>query len=387
MYRIRTLNPISEKGLSLFGDHYTISDTEPNPCAILVRSQIMHEMDIPDSLLAVGRAGAGTNNIPIDRFTSIGVPVFNTPGANANAVKELVLTGLLLAARNICAAWEYLRQLQGSDQELHALVEQNKGLFVGTELPGKTLGVIGLGSVGVLVANSACDLGMKVVGYDPAMTVKNAWKLQSNVEQADSLDQVMRQADFVTLHVPLLKQTKHLIDAQLISKMRAGAVLLNFARSEIVDAQAVLGAIASEQLHYYVCDFPHNELRSHSQVICLPHLGASTVEAQQNCAVMVVQQIRDYLKYGHIRNAVNFPDVKLSPSKGARLAIVNANVPNMVAQISSVLSQHQLNIVDMINKSKQDTAYTLIDVDHSVAPGVLEVLRAIEGVVRVRHLA
>jgi len=386
MFSIQTLNPISPIGLALFGDLYQLDQIDQDPHAVLVRSTKMHEFSIPESLLAVGRAGAGTNNIPIDKMSLTGIPVFNTPGANANAVKELVITGLLLVSRNIFAAWQYLQTLQGDDAQLHQLVEKNKKQFVGSELMGKTLGVVGLGHIGVMVANAACDLGMRVVGFDPAIKVENAWKLQSSVEQASSIEEAVGTADFVTVHVPLLEKTKHLIDSMLLSKFKPNNVLLNFSRSEVVDTQAVERFIQDQSLRAFVCDFPQAHLREYPQVICLPHLGASTKEAEQNCAVMVAQQVKEFLEYGHIRNSVNFPSIKLTQKFQYRLSIVNANVPNMVAQISTVLSQQQLNIVDMINKSKGDLAYTLIDVDQPLSEEMINSIKRIDGIIRVRYL-
>lgn len=387
MYKIKTLNNIAQIGLDEFNPkHYQVASELDDPDAILVRSHDMHGMLLPASVEVVGRAGAGINNIPVDELTKQGIPVMNTPGANANAVKELVITGMLLACRNICSAWEYTRHLDGDDETIHAQVEKHKKQFAGFELPGKTLAVVGLGHIGVKVANVGVHLGMKVIGYDPAITVRNAWELSSSVIHAESLDELLPQADFITFHIPLIEATRHLINQTRLQKMKTGVVLLNFARDGIIDNRALADAIDQKQVSTYVCDFPVNIFQHNPHVICLPHLGASTKEAEENCAVMIAQQVQDYLENGHIHNSVNFPAVKLLRTEGFRLAIANANVPNMVAQISTALSEKENNIVDMINRSRGEIAYTLIDVNNPIDDETLANIRAIKGVIRARRL-
>ncbi len=384
--KILTLNAISARGLARLPEHYTVGGDIVDPDGILVRSANMHEMDIPASVQAIGRAGAGTNNIPVKKLSERGVPVFNAPGANANAVKELVIAGMLMGARNLVPALKFVEGLAGSDEAMHKATEAGKKQFGGMELPGRTLGIIGLGAIGSYIAEAAINLGMNVVGFDPAITVDAAWRLPSQVKRAESEEEVLRQADFVTLHVPLLDTTRNLINAQRISVMRPGAVLLNFAREGVVDNAAVIEALDAGKLHAYICDFPANALKGHVGVITLPHLGASTVEAEENCAVMVAEQLTDYLENGNIRNAVNFPNVKLARESAYRIAIANANVPNMVGQISSVLAAAGLNIHNMVNKSRGDMAYTLTDVDSAVSDAVMRQLAGISGVLAVRYL-
>lgn len=387
MYKVNVLNNISNAGLSQFNlDHYEILQGAKNPDVILVRSFNMRNIDIPQSVQVVGRAGVGTNNIPIEKLTALGIPVLNTPGANANAVKELVVTGMLLASRNICPAWDYTRHIEGDDETLLHQVEKQKKRFSGFELPGKTLGVIGLGKIGVKVANVASQLGMNVMGYDPAITVRNAWELSSDVQQAELMKDVLSHSDFITLHVPLNDNTRHLINADNLKIMKPAVVLLNFARAPIVDNKALIEALEKNHVRNYVCDFPSNQFKNNPAVISLPHLGASTKEAEENCAIMVVKQVQDFLENGTIRNSVNFPTVKLPRDKGYRLAIANLNVPNMVAQISTTLSDANINIIDMINKSREEIAYTMMDVNAKVNDEVLNQIRAIDGVVRARRL-
>lgn len=385
--RVLTLNSISRAGLDLLpAERYDVSDRHDAPHAILVRSQDMHAMAIPDSVCAIGRAGAGTNNIPVDAMSQRGVPVFNAPGANANAVKELVLTGMLMAARNILPALRFVDGLRGNDEELAELVEKGKKHYAGVELPGRTLGVIGLGRIGSLVADAAIKLGMQVLGYDPEITVEAAWSLPSQVRKAHGIDEVFKSSEFVSVHVPLLPATHHLVNAQRLAMMRHGGVLLNFAREDIVDTAAVAEALGAKRLAAYVCDFPSERLVEVHGAVALPHLGASTREAEDNCAVMVVNQLRDYLEHGNIRNAVNFPDVVMERESPYRLAIANANVPNMLGQISSTLAGAGLNIHNMLNKSKREMAYTLVDVDSAVTPEVVQSLCAIHGVLNVRYV-
>lgn len=386
MYRILTLNNISKAGLArLPADRYQTGKDLADPDAILLRSADLHHTPIPASVLAVGRAGAGVNNIPVAELSHRGVPVFNTPGANANAVKELVIAGLLLAARNICQAWEYTRSLEGDAETIEHAVEAGKKQFAGFELPGRTLGVVGLGAIGRQVANAALALGMKVVGYDPGITVEGAWQLSAQVERATSVETVFTRADFITFHVPLNDHTRGLVNADTLRLARPGLTVLNFARAGIVDTDAVAAALQTGHVHYYVSDFPKPSLLKHPRVIALPHLGASTVEAEENCAVMVADQVRDYLENGNITNAVNFPAVVMPRAEGGvRLAVANANVPNMVGQITTALASAGLNIIDMINKSRGELAYTLVDVDRPVPAEVLAKIRSIAGVLAVR---
>jgi D-3-phosphoglycerate dehydrogenase len=384
--KILTLNAISARGLARLPEHYEVGGDLADPDGILVRSATMHDMDIPASVKAIARAGAGTNNIPVKKLSERGVPVFNAPGANANAVKELVIAGMLMGARNLLPALKFVEGLSGTDEAMHKATEAGKKQFAGMELPGRTLGVIGLGAIGSYVADAAIGLGMKVVGYDPAITVDAAWRLPSQVKRAENVEDVLRVADFVTLHVPLVDATRNLINAQRVGAMRPGAVLLNFAREGVVDNVAVVEALDANKLHAYICDFPANALKGHARVVALPHLGASTEEAEENCAVMVAEQLADYLENGNILNAVNFPNVSMARESAFRLAIANANVPNMVGQISSVLASAGLNIHNMVNKSKGDMAYTLVDVDSAVTDAVTGQLAAIDGVLAVRYL-
>lgn len=388
-YKILTLNNISVRGLDrLPRDKYEVASEIGHPDAVMVRSADMHTMDIPSSVMAIGRAGAGTNNIPVAKLSKRGVPVFNAPGANANAVKELVIAGMFLAARNICQAWGYTRGLQGDDHALEEAVEKGKKKYVGYELPGRTLGVVGLGAIGVEVANAAHLLGMKVLGFDPAITVQRAWQLSSGVEQALSLDDLFARCDMVTVHVPLIDATKGMINAARLKLMRKGSVILNFARSGIVDEAAMIAALDSGHIGAYICDFPTNAVKDHPKIVALPHLGASTNEAEENCAIMVADTLREFLEHGNVRNAVNFPEAVLPRTQNSvRLAIANENVPNMVGQISSALAGASLNIADLLNKSRGDLAYSLIDVDGAAVPeSVVQQLRAIPGVLSVRVL-
>lgn len=386
-FRILTLNQISSAGLKRFpAVRYTVGSEIGHPDAILVRSHDMHGMDIPASVRAIGRAGAGTNNIPVAIMSRRGVPVFNAPGANANAVKELVIAGLFLAARNLVPALRFVDGLKGDDKALHKLVEDGKKQFLGSELPRHTIGVVGLGKIGSLVADAAIKLGMNVLGYDPEITVDAAWSLPSQVKKAHSIEEVLKGSDFVTLHVPLLDVTRNMINAGRIKVMKHGAILLNFSRDGIVDNDAVLEGLHSKRLRYYVCDFPAQKMLGHPHVVALPHLGASTREAEENCAVMVVDQVHDFLESGNILNAVNFPDVVMSRESPFRIGIANANVPNMVGQISTALAKAGLNIHNMLNKSKGEMAYTLVDVESAVSVGLVAHLSEIEGVLSVRYL-
>jgi D-3-phosphoglycerate dehydrogenase len=386
-YHILTLNQISSQGLHRFpAARYAVGKAVEHPDAILVRSHDMNSMTIPASVKAIGRAGAGTNNIPVAEMSRRGAPVFNAPGANANAVKELVFTALLLAARNVVPALGYVAALKGDAGELEKRVEEGKKQFAGVELPNRTLGIIGLGAIGSLVADTAIRLGMKVIGFDPEITVDAAWRLPSNVRKANSIEELLKQSDFVTLHVPLLAVTRHLIDDKRVAALKTGAVLLNFARDAIVDEDAVIAALRAHRLKYYLCDFPSAKLLAEPGVVALPHLGASTEEAEENCAVMVVNQLREFLENGTVINAVNFPNVEMSRESPFRVAIANANVPNMLGQISTTMANAGLNIHNMVNKSRGEMAYTLVDVDSPIQDAVIRDLAAIEGVLSVRSI-
>jgi len=387
MKKILTLNNISVAGLEkLPRDSYEIASEIQHPDAILLRSFKMHDMEIPASLKAVGRAGAGVNNIPVDKMSEKGVVVFNAPGANANAVKELVIAGMLIGCRNLGQAWDFARNLEGTDEVINKDVEAGKKNFGGFELPGRTLGVVGLGAIGRYVANAAIDLGMNVIGFDPGITVEGAWQLSSEVEQAASIDEMIGKVDFITFHVPLIEATANMINAERLKLMKDNVVILNFARNGIIDDEAVSAAIKSGKVYSYVCDFPSNLLKNHERVITLPHLGASTGEAEDNCAIMVAQQVKDYLENGNIKNSVNFPEVKLPRTEGYRVTIVNSNVPDMIGQISTALANKGMNIIDMLNKSKGDVAYTIIDIDKAADDGLISDLSKIKGVLNVRAI-
>ena len=387
MFKVLTLNNIAVEGLRrLPRQRYEVASEIAHPDAILLRSHNMHDMEIPDTVAAVGRAGAGTNNIPISAMSERGVPVFNAPGANANAVKELAIAGMLLAARNLCDGREYVKALKESGAALNKAVEAGKKQFVGFELPGKTLGVIGLGAIGVEVANAALGLGMKVVGFDPAITVRSAWQLSSGVEKAETLDQMFQHADFVTAHVPLVDATRKIVNASRLALMNGGGVLINFARGGIVDDDAAIAALDSGKLHAYVTDFPTAELITHPKVIALPHLGASTGEAEENCAIMVAENVKDYLENGNIRHSVNFPEARLPRLDAWRITVANANVPNMVGQISTCIANAGHNIEDLLNKSIGGLAYTIVDISGEPSEELLAQIRAIDGVLTLRNL-
>mgnify|MGYP000884248696 FL=1 len=385
--RILVLNQISANGLArLPSERYHVGKDLSDPAAVMVRSADMHKMDIPASVRAIGRAGAGTNNIPVKAMSARGVPVFNAPGANANAVKELVLAGLFMAARNLPQALRFVAALDPAMPDMDKAVEDGKKNFAGYELAGHTLGIVGLGKIGCLVADAAIKLGMNVLGYDPEITVDAAWSLPSQVKKAASVAEVLKNAHFVTLHVPLLDATRDTVNADNVGLMKPGAVLLNFSREGIVNDAAVLAALDSGALGAYVCDFPSAAVNRHPRVIALPHLGASTREAEENCAIMVADQLRDYLEDGNVVNAVNFPNVVMPRESAYRVAIANANVPNMLGQISTAMAQAGLNIHNMVNKSRGDMAYTLVDVESPVGEPVLAALRGIDGVLAVRYL-
>ena len=385
MFKILTLNNISARGLArLPQDAFKVGGDIKDPDAVLLRSFKMHDMEIPKTLKAVGRAGAGVNNIPVPKLSGMGIPVFNAPGANANAVKELVVAGLLLASRNICQAWDFARNLQGSDADIGKATEAGKKDFAGFELPGRTLGVVGLGAIGRYVANVGVSLGMKVIGYDPGITVEGAWQLSADVKKAASVDELLRNVDFVSFHVPLLDATKNLINADRLKNMRKGAVILNFAREGIVDDAAVVEALNAGKLYAYINDFPTNLTKNHPRCITLPHLGASTEEAEENCAIMVADQLRDFLENGNIKNSVNFPDVVVPRESPHRLVVANANVPNMLGQISTAMAEAGLNIHDMVNRSRGDLAYTVVDLDAPITDAVCGTITAIKGVLSAR---
>jgi D-3-phosphoglycerate dehydrogenase len=385
MFTIKTINNISAKGLNrLPADKYAVSPDQENPDAIILRSQNLHDMVIPSNLKAVGRAGAGTNNVPVARFSEQGIVVFNAPGANANAVKELVIAGMLLACRNICQAWQYTANVEGTDEEQNKAVEAGKKKYVGYELPGRTLGVVGLGAIGVEISNAAVALGMRVVGFDPTITVKSAWRMSSDVIEMASVDELLKEADFVTFHVPLIDATKNLLNAERIATMKDGAVILNFARQGIVDDDAVIAAIDSGKLNAYVCDFPSQKLKHNTRVITLPHLGASTVEAEENCAMMVADQLKEFLENGNIRNSVNFPPVKLPRGGKTRVAITHKNMPDMIARISSAVGDAGYNIYHLRNESMGDMAYTLMDIECEVGDDLIEKIAVIDGVLKAR---
>ena len=385
MYKIATLNNISPKGLICFNDRFHISDEISEADGILVRSFNMHEMDFSPNLKAIARAGAGVNNIPIDKCSEKGIVVFNTPGANANAVKELVLTGLLISSRQIVKSINWTTGLKGKGSEIEKLVEKGKKQFSGNEIKGKTLAVIGLGAIGVMVANSASALGMKVFGYDPFISVKSALELSRKIRLSNNLEDVLSEADYITLHIPMIEDTKHMINKTSFSKMKEGVKLLNFSRGEIVDDDALMEAIHLGIIHRYVTDFPNDKLLGIENVLCVPHLGASTPESEQNCAIMAVDEISDYLENGNITNSVNFPDCSLGICVTAgRIGVLNKNIPNMVGKITNALGELDINISEMNNRSKGPYAYTLVDTDTQVDNRQLDMLRDINGIIAVR---
>lgn len=387
MHKVRVLNNISEKGLVKFSvDKYTLAEDMANPDALLLRSHKMAAQDISESLVAVGRAGAGVNNIPVEEMTEKGVVVFNTPGANANAVKELVLAGLLLSRRGIIGGIEYVNSLSEHEDkaELNKLVEASKKKYKGSELKGKTLGVLGLGAIGSMVAEMALQMDMTVLGYDPALSVEAAWRLSSQVEKMDNMQSLVARSDVITLHVPALESTRGLVNAEVLSGFKDGAVLLNFSREEIVNNEDVLAALESGKLSQYISDFPTPGMIGKAGVVATPHLGASTAEAEENCAVMVTEQIIDFLEHGNIRNSVNFPAVSLERTQGYRIALVNKNVPRILGSVLSILADKNINVIDMLNKSRDNVAYNLIDVETSPSDDLIDAIRTIDGVVNVR---
>jgi len=388
MYKILTLNNISVVGLKkLPRENYEIASEVQHPDAILLRSFKMHDYDIPDSLKAVGRAGTGVNNIPLDKMSEKGIAVFNAPGANANAVKELVLAGMLMACRKIGPAWDFARSLEGSDEAITKAVEAGKKNFAGFELPGRTIGVVGLGAIGRAVAKMAEDLGMKVIGFDPGLTVEGAWQISSTVKQAGSFDEMLAKVDFMSFHVPLIDVTRNMLNADRLKVMKKNAIILNFSRSGIIDESAIIERLNAEQLYAYVCDFPSNALKNIKGVVALPHLGASTADAEDNCAVIVAENVKDYLENGNTKFSVNFPDVNMPRTSGVRISVSNKNETNMIGQISTLLADAGVNIIDMVNKSKNELAYSLFDVDGSVNDELLQAISKISGVLSVRVIA
>jgi len=388
MFKIQTLNKIATIGLKGFPrERYEIASEIANPDAILVRSADMHSLPIPASVKAIGRAGAGVNNIPVEQCSKRGIVVFNTPGANANGVKELVIASLLLSSRRIAQGIDWVKTLKGKGKEVGPLVEKGKNDFVGPEIKGKRLGVIGLGAIGVMVANDAVALGMEVAGYDPYISVEAAWVLSRTVRRATSLDMLLAQSDYITLHVPLMEQTKGMLKADKFALMKKGVRIINLARGGLVKNADLIEAIKAGTVASYVTDFPDDELLDVPNVIPIPHLGASTPEAEDNCAVMAVEQVRDYLENGNVKNSVNFPPCALPVMGRTRLVVANANVPNMVGQITTVLAGDKINIADMMNKSAGDLAYNIIDIDGDMDEAKLEKLRKIEGVITARLIA
>ena len=386
-FKVLTFNTLAVEGLRrLAAERYEVGPDVSEPDAIMLRSHNIHGVAFPESLRAVARAGAGVNNIPVEALSRRGIPVFNAPGANANAVKELVVGALLMVARNLPAAGEYVRGLQGDDAQIGAGVEAGKKQFTGFELPSRTLGVIGLGAIGVEVANAALALGMQVVGYDPKVTVRRAWQLSSGVEQANQLDEIFQRADVVSPHVPLNGDTRALVNRERLELLPPGAIVLNFSRQGVVDDVAILDLIRAGRIGAYVTDFPTADLMGQPGVVCLPHLGASTTEAEANCAVMVAENLKSYLEHGEIRASVNFPEALLRRRRSHRLAIANANVPAMVGQISTALAEASINIADLLNVSRGELAYTLIDVDEPVSEATMERIASINGILCARLL-
>jgi len=389
MYKIRTYNSLAAKGLDRFPvDQYQVGPEVSPADAIMLRSQKLHNEKIDESAIAVARAGAGVNNIPIAEYAQRGIVVFNTPGANANAVKELVAAALLLSSRDIFGGMSYVQTLDeiGDSAEMHKLLEANKKRFAGSEIAGLTLGVVGLGAIGALVANMALELGMKVVGFDPAISIESAWRLSSRVQKMDSLQALARVSDFVTLHVPAIPATLGLINKDVLARCKPGLRLLNFARDEIVDLPEVIAALDSGRLAAYVSDFPHPELLGRKDALLLPHIGASTSEAEENCAMMAADQLMDFLENGNIRNSVNYPDTQMARNGGYRITFCNENVPRVLGQVLTVLADHNLNVVDMVNLSRGDFAYSIIDVENEPGQDVMQAINGAEHVIRARLL-
>ena len=387
MRKIKIINNISNAGLERFNtNEYELVDDAKDPSAIILRSFQLKSDDIPLSVDAIGRAGAGVNNIPIELMTDRGVPVFNAPGANANAVKELTIASLLIAARNICSARDYVRSLNLDDNDIKQSIESGKKQFAGIELPGRTLGVIGLGSIGVNVANAALDLGMKVIGFDPKVTVNNAWQLSSGVQKVESINEIFQKSNAVSVHVPLVNETKNLVNKENLILLNKYSILINFSRAGIVNTDDVIDALDNDILNSYVCDFPEPRFLKNEKIIALPHLGASTREAEENCAIMVIENIKDFLENGNINYSVNFPKASMTRNSAYRLTIANKNIPNMVGQITSILANEKLNIEDLLNKSSGNIAYTIVDLDRAIPDEAIKQILSIDGVLRVRYL-
>ncbi|MBR4068847.1 MAG: ACT domain-containing protein [Clostridia bacterium] len=385
MFKIQTLNAISDViHQHLAADNYIISNDEPAPEGILVRSAAMHDMDLPADLLAIARAGAGTNNIPIDKCTEKGIVVFNTPGANANAVAELVICGLMLGSRNVVGGIQWARTLDGKGDEVAKLTEKGKSQFVGPEVRGKTLGVVGLGAIGALVANGAIGLGMNVIGYDPFISVDSAWSLSRSVKHCTSMDEIYAQADYITFHIPLLKDTRGSINAEAIAKMKDGVRLLNFSRAELADFADLTAALESGKVASYVTDFPTQEVLQMKNAVVIPHLGASTPESEENCAEMAARQMRDYLEFGQIRNSVNLPEVLLGRAEGVRVLVIHENEPGLISALSSAVGARKININNMISKSRGNNAVTVLEISQMPDQKLLNELNALNGVLRVR---
>lgn len=386
MKKIHCLNPIAECGTKLFPEDYVFTDQAAEADALLVRSASMHEMELPENLLAVGRAGAGVNNIPLDECAQQGIVVFNTPGANANGVKELVLAGLFLASRDIAGGLAWCKE-NAADPQIAKTTEKSKKAFAGCEIKGKKLGVIGLGAIGAEVANAATHLGMEVYGYDPYLSVNAAWRLSRNVKHITNADTIFRECDYITVHVPLLESTKGMIDKEKLDMMKDGVVILNFARDILVNDDDMAEAVAAGRVARYVSDFPNPKVANMDRVILMPHLGASTKESEDNCAVMAVQELTDYLENGNIRNSVNYPSCDMGVCQTeSRVAVLHRNIPNMIGQITAILAAQGANITDMTNKSRDRFAYTLVDLEHSLEEATIERLKTIEGVLRVRRV-
>lgn len=385
MYNVLTLNKIAACGIDKLGGNYAVSDDCKNPDGIILRSFSMHEMELPETLKCVARAGAGVNNIPIDACTEKGIVVFNTPGANANAVKELVILGLLLASRKVVNGIEWAKTLSGKGAEVGKLVEKGKGTYVGPEIAGKTLGVIGLGAIGAMVANTAISLGMNVVGYDPYLTVDSAWRLKSNIRHANSLDEVYESSDYITLHIPATDTTAGMINSEAFAKMKQGVRILNFARGTLINDAHMAVALEEGKVACYVTDFPTDAVLSMENVVAIPHLGASTPESEDNCAVMAAKELKEYLENGNIRNSVNFPNCEL-PRCGARITVTHKNIPSMLANLSKIVSDHGINIANMLNKSKKENAYTMMDIEGTVDDSIIDVIKAVDGVYSARFI-
>ncbi len=383
MYNVLTLNKIADCGLEKLGANYTVSDNCENPDGIILRSFSMHEMELPKSLKCVARAGAGVNNIPIDKCTEQGIVVFNTPGANANAVKELVLLGLLLSSRKVVAGIEWAKTLQGKGAEVAKMVEKGKGSYVGPEIAGKTLGVIGLGAIGAMVAQAAVELGMNVVGYDPFLTVDSAWKISSSVRHAKSIDEIYEASDYITLHIPATDETTGMFNSETFAKMKTGVRILNFARGTLINDAHMAVALEEGKVACYVTDFPNDAVLSMENVVAIPHLGASTPESEDNCAIMAAKELKDYLENGNIRNSVNFPNCEM-PRCGERIVVIHKNIPSMLANLSKIVSDKGINISNMLNKSKKENAYTMIDIEGSADDSIIDVISSLDGVYSAR---